>query len=266
MTASFKPPTGYYPYGPPVPGPPGPAGPAGPAGPPGTPIARVAAGAGPTTIAGANTLLAKTAITVGGDIVTLPSSADVGTPVVVKDESLTAGTNPITIVTPDGSLIDGGMALIIQANGGSVELYSASGAWFSLFRNPSTVALLSFSADCTQLAPGDVGASVVQGITISRATVARTRTGLAAVAQSIPANHARIYWDGGSVRGLLLEETRTNLIASPTSPQTAPPWTTNGTQTPNYAPSPDPTLLATRLQATTNSYAANQTVTATAGT
>src|SRR3990167_6074125 len=66
-------------------------------------IERSGYGAGATIVAYADHIVAKAAITGGGDTVTLPpSSGRGGQTYIIKDESGTAGTNNITINTTGG--------------------------------------------------------------------------------------------------------------------------------------------------------------------
>ncbi len=75
-------------------------------------------------------IVGKTAITGGGDAVTLPNAVTcAGQVFTVKDESGTAAANNITIVSA-GGLIDGGANKIINVNYGAFQFYSNGVNWF----------------------------------------------------------------------------------------------------------------------------------------
>ena len=98
-------------------------------------VARTPQGAGNLTLTAAGTqyIIAKTAITGGGDTVTLPDATLVfGRVYVVKDEAGTAAANNITINATAGN-IDGAASTTIAANYGSKAFYSNGADYFTFF-------------------------------------------------------------------------------------------------------------------------------------
>ena len=79
---------------------------------------RTAYGAGDDTIAILASIIAKTAITSGGDTMTLPDASNVttGCIFVIKDESGNAGTDNISINVSGGGTIDGALTKTINTN------------------------------------------------------------------------------------------------------------------------------------------------------
>lgn len=92
---------------------------------------RVASGAGNYTVLTTDCIIGKTGITGGGDTVTLPDPATVGTDQVfiIKDESGTAATNNITVNTAAGN-IDGASTFVININNGSASFYTNGTNYF----------------------------------------------------------------------------------------------------------------------------------------
>lgn len=75
-----------------------------------------AALAGNYTVLTTDSLILKTAITTGGDTVTLPSNAYSGQPFTIKDASGNAATDNITIATTGAETIDGSATFVINGN------------------------------------------------------------------------------------------------------------------------------------------------------
>lgn len=101
--------------------------------------------------------------------------------------------------------------------------------------------------DFSSLVPG-AAASSINGISIARSGVGATvQTGVSTVASGIAINTPRIFSDG-THKGLLVEEARTNLLQSPRSPQTVPPWIAEPGFTANNFDGPDGSHVAPRLQ------------------
>lgn len=97
-------------------------------------FSRTAVGAGVYTVVFADYIVAKTAITGGGDTINLPAvSPSNGARIIhIKDESGTAAANPITIDANGAQTIDGALTFVINTNFGSVSLYTnTSSAWFT---------------------------------------------------------------------------------------------------------------------------------------
>lgn len=79
-------------------------------------------GAGNYTVLLTDYAIFKTAITGGGDTITLPAAPPIGQIFVIKDMSSTAGTNNITIDTPGIQKIDAGATATISTNFGSLTV------------------------------------------------------------------------------------------------------------------------------------------------
>jgi len=79
-------------------------------------------GAGNYTVLTTDGIIGKTSITSGGDTVTLPSSAEVGQTFTIKDVNGTSATDPITIDTAGGELIDGVATYVISSNYQSITV------------------------------------------------------------------------------------------------------------------------------------------------
>ena len=100
--------------------------------PPGDASQRVAVAAN-YTMNGGEQLVAVTS-TAAARTITLPAASAVplGIPIVFKDESGGAATNNITIARAGADTIDGATSKVINANYGTVRLYSnGTNAWFS---------------------------------------------------------------------------------------------------------------------------------------
>jgi len=94
-------------------------------------VGRTVIGAGVYAVLATDYLIAKTAITAGGDTITLDDDlTDAGRTFIIKDESGTAGTNNITIDPEGGTLIDGALTYVMNANYESKTVYSDGTNWF----------------------------------------------------------------------------------------------------------------------------------------
>lgn len=85
--------------------------------------------AGNYTVLVTDKILQKTAITGGGDTITLPNSLKDGRRIVIIDASGTAGTNNIT-VTPAAGTINGAASFVMNTNYSSIEVTSDGTNWF----------------------------------------------------------------------------------------------------------------------------------------
>jgi len=95
-------------------------------------IKRRAVGAGGTTTEAMDYLIAITAITGGGDTVTLQTADCVlNRELVVKDESGGASSANITIATQGAETIDGAATATISTNYGHITVYSNGSNWFT---------------------------------------------------------------------------------------------------------------------------------------
>lgn len=100
--------------------------------PPGDTVNRVAVAAN-YAAAGNEDVIGVTS-TASARTITLPLAASIqpGQTIVVKDESGGAATNNITIVRSGGDTIDGATSKVLNANFGTVMLYSdGASKWFS---------------------------------------------------------------------------------------------------------------------------------------
>lgn len=93
---------------------------------------RTASAAGNYTTLAQDLIIAKTGITGGGDTVNVLSAATAGAGKVyiIKDESGTAGTNNITVDPAGSQTIDGATTQVINADYGSLTIYSDGSNWF----------------------------------------------------------------------------------------------------------------------------------------
>lgn len=89
-------------------------------------------GAGNHALTATDDIVILTAITGGGDTVTLPSAAatPIGTLITIKDASFTANTNNITIDEATGGNVDGVPSIIADADGFSVTVVCDGTAWW----------------------------------------------------------------------------------------------------------------------------------------
>ena len=103
------------------------------------------------------------------------------------------------------------------------------------------------SADFTTLAPGTP--TLPAGWAIARESSGDTvQTSAATIASGIVANTARVGSDG-THRGLVIEETRTNILLQSRITTLSGSWiNSGGTRTAGYATSPDGSTLASRIQ------------------
>lgn len=88
-------------------------------------------GAGNASINDAATFVHKTAITGGGDTLTMPSPGVAGKIVIIMDTSGTAGTNNITIAPFGSELFNGAASASITLNYGVLRLQSDGSNWFA---------------------------------------------------------------------------------------------------------------------------------------
>jgi len=93
---------------------------------------RTAVGAGNYTVLITDHIVAKTAITGGGDTISLPAAAVVPQVFYIKDESGNAGTDNITIDTVGAETIDGAASITISTNHGVAKIYSNGTNYFTL--------------------------------------------------------------------------------------------------------------------------------------
>lgn len=91
-------------------------------------------GAGAYTMLITDTILGKTAITGGGDTITLPlaATAIIGRIYIIKDQSGGAAAANITVDGNGAETIDGVANVVISANYGVVRLYTNGVAWFTI--------------------------------------------------------------------------------------------------------------------------------------
>lgn len=95
-------------------------------------IKRTAVGAGGYSLDSQDYLVAKTAITGGGDTISLPTAASVsGQQFKIKDESGNASINNITIDPNGAETIDGLATILIKSDYGEYTIYSNGSAWFT---------------------------------------------------------------------------------------------------------------------------------------
>lgn len=97
-------------------------------------VNRTARGVGNYTLLDSDHFVCKTAITGGGDTLTLPVAATVaaGTVFVITDESGSAGTNPITVDGNASETIDGALTLDIDVDYGFIAIYTDGANWFTV--------------------------------------------------------------------------------------------------------------------------------------
>jgi len=86
-------------------------------------INRTPRGAGNYAVLLTDFLIGKTAITAGGDTISLPEAPAVNQVFEIADESGTAAANPLTIDTVGAPLINGAANVILAANYGALTFY-----------------------------------------------------------------------------------------------------------------------------------------------
>ena len=96
-------------------------------------INRAQYGAGTNNIAATDpTIIEKTAITVAGDTMNLPSGTATDKIFIIKDTSGNAGTDNITVATAGTELIDGAATAVINANYGVLRVYFDGTNYFTI--------------------------------------------------------------------------------------------------------------------------------------